>query len=257
MMAAARSHFRTLSFADLDGGVWGAGLDGGARFITLGAAAGAGSLVGPESVDWSEDGTQWRLAGDGFELVITPVEAAPAEGLQAVDARSGGMTKTGCHQLCHVHGRYTLGGVEYTVDCAGARTEGDRGGELRSFDSVRSLSALFTGHQGLTLLACRPRGATGHEHDQLTAAVCENGSCLAVTDPRLSTTYTSDGLPARVSLEFWLGEGDGQYLRRAAGQALAPVATVHANGLEAVLAPFRWRSKGLEGRGVYLLARAR
>jgi hypothetical protein len=257
MMAAARSQFRTLSFADLDGGVWGAGLDGGARFITLGAAAGAGSLVGLESVDWSQDNDQWRLAGDGFELVITPAEAASVEGLPAADASSSGTTKAGCHQLCHVRGQYTLGGVEYAVDCTGARTSADRGGELQSFDSVRSVSALFAGNQGLTLLSCRPRGATGHEHDQLTAAVCENDSCLAVTDPRLSTTYTSDGLPARVSLEFWLGEGEAQYLRRAAGEALAPVAAVHANGLEAVLAPFRWRSRGLEGRGVYLLARSR
>jgi hypothetical protein len=256
MMAASRSPFRTLSFADLDGGVWGAALDGGARFITLGAAAGAGSLIGPDSVDWSEDNEQWRLAGDGFQLVITPADATSVEGLPAADASSRG-TKAGCHELCHVHGRYTLGGVEYMVDCAGARTSDDRGAELQSLDSVRSLSALFEGNQGLSLLSCRPRGATGHEHDQLTAAVCENGSCLAVTDPRLSTTYTSDGLPARVSLELWLGEGEAQYLRRAAGEALAPVAAVHAEDLEAVLAPFRWRSRGLEGRGVYLLARPR
>ena len=255
-MAAARSQFRTLSFADLDGGVWGAALDGGARFITLGAAAGAGSLIGPETVDWSEDNEQWRLAGDGFELVITPAEEATADGLATADASSRG-TKAGLHELCHVHGRYTLGGVEYAVDCPGARTNDDRGAELQSFDSVRSVSALFEGNQGLTLLSCRPRGATGHERDQLTAAVCENGSCVAVTDPRLSTTYTSVGLPARVTLELWLGEGDAQSLRRAAGEALAPVAAVHANGLEAEVAPFRWRSRGLDGRGVYLLARAR
>jgi hypothetical protein len=256
MMAAARSRFRTLSFADLDGGVWGAALDGGARFITLGAAAGAGSLIGPESVDWSEDDEQWRLAGDGFELVITPADEASAEGLPAAEASSRG-TKAECHELCHVHGRYTLGGVEYAVDCPGARTNDDRGAELQSLDSVRSVSALFADNRGLTLLSYRPQGATGHERDQLTAAVCENGSCVAVSDPRLSTTYTSDGLPARVSLEFWLGEGEAQYLRRAAGEALAPVAAVHASGLEAEVAPFRWRSRGLEGRGVYLLARSR
>jgi hypothetical protein len=255
-MAAARSRFRTLSFADLDGGIWGAALDGGARFITLGAAAGAGSLIGPESVDWSDEGEQWRLSGNGFELVITPADEASVEGLPAADESARG-TKAGCHELCQVHGRYTLGGVEYTVDCLGARTNDDRGGELQSFDSVRSVSALFAANQGLTVLSCRPRGAAGHERDQVTAAVCENGSCIAVADPRLSTTYTSDGLPARVSLELWLGEGEAQYLRRAAGEALAPVAAVHANGLEAVLAPFRWRSRGLEGRGVYLLARSR
>jgi hypothetical protein len=256
MMAAARSQFRTLSFSALDGRVWGAALDGGARFITLGAAAGAGSLIGPESVNWSEDNEQWRLAGDGFELMITPADEASVEGLAAADASSRG-TKAGCHELCHVHGRYTLGGVEYTVDCAGARTNDARGAELQSFDSVRSISALFEGNQGLTLLSCRPRGAAGHERDQLTAAVCEHGACVPVADPRLSTTYTSLGLPARVSLELWLGEGEAQYLRRAAGEALAPVAAVHADGLEAEVAPFRWRSRGLEGRGVYLLARSR
>jgi len=252
MTASSRPQLQTLSFAALDGGVWGAALDGGARFITLGTPAGAGSVVGREPVSWSEQSDLWRLTGDGFELLITPADE-PAEAVPD----GGCSAETGAHQLCRVQGSFTLGGVEYAVDCAGARATRDRGAELHSFDSVRVVSALFEGDQGLTLLSCRPRGATGQEQDLLTAAVCEKGSCLPVSDPRLSTTYTSAGQPARVSLELWLGEGEGQYLRRAAGEAVAPAATVEAPGLAARAAAFRWHSRGLEGRGVYLLARSR
>jgi hypothetical protein len=255
MTGTSRPRLQTVSFAALDGGVWGAALDAGARFITLGTPAGAGSVVGHESVSWSEENDLWRLAGDGFELLITPADA-PAEESEAVPA-GGSDAGTSEHQLCHVRGRYTLGGAEYTVDCAGARATGDRGADLDSFESVRVISALFEGNQGLTLLSYRPQRATGHQHDLLTAALCEKGSCLPVSDPRLSTTYTSAGLPARVSLEFWLGEGEGQYLRRAAGEALAPAAALDTPGLEARAAAVRWHSRGLEGRGVYLLARSR
>ena len=255
MTATSRPRLRTVSFAALDGGVWGAALDDGARFITLGTPAGAGSVVGRESVGWSEENDRWRLAGDGFELLITPADA-PAEESEVVPAGDSD-AGTSEHQLCHVRGRYTLGGAEYAVDCAGARATRDRGAALHSFDSVRVISALFEGDQGLTLLSCRPQGATDHQHDLLTAALCEKGSCLPVSDPRLSTTYTSSGLPARVSLEFWLGEREGQYLRRAAGEALTPAAVLDAPGLEARAAAFRWHSRGLEGRGVYLLARSR
>jgi len=246
---------RTVSFAALDGGVWGAALDGGARFMTLGTPAGVGSLVGRESVDWRDENGVWRLAGDGFELLITPADAPAAES-EAVPDGGRSADATG-HQLCHVQGSYTLGGAEYAVDCTGARATRDRGTDREGFDSVRVISALFEGDQALTLLACRPPGARGHEHDLITAAVCEKGSCVPVSDPRLSTTYTSDGLPARVSLELWLGEGEGQHLRRAAGEATAPAAAVEAAGLEARVVACRWHSRGLEGRGVYLLARYR
>jgi hypothetical protein len=248
MTATSPAQVHSVSFAALDGGVWGAALDSGTRFVTLGSPAGAGSVVGRESVSWTEENDLWRLAGDGFELLITPADAS---------AERGSGADTDGHELCHVQGSYTLGGAEYAVDCAGARATRDRGDDLRSLDSVRVISALFEDDYGLTLLSCRPQGATGHEHDLVTGAVCEKGSCLPVSDPRLSTTYTSEGLPARVSLEFWLGEGEEQYLRRAAGESVAPAAALESPDLEARAAGVRWHSRGLAGRGVYLLARSR
>jgi hypothetical protein len=256
MTAGAHPRFRTVSFADPDGHVWGAALDGGPEFIALGTPAGLRSAVGPEAIEWSEEDERWLLTGDGFELLVSPVgeSVAAVQSPPAADASAGG---AGLHQLCHMRGRLSLDGAEQTIDTIGARTDRAPGPGLESLESVRSVSAWFEGNEGLTLLALRPKRADGHDDDLLTAAVFENGSGVPVSDPRLSTTYTSTGLPARASLELWLGDGETQSLRRAAGEAAGPAAEVQQDGLEARVELFRWHSKGLEGRGVYLLARPR
>ena len=243
MTATAHAPFRTVSFAAPNGGVWGAAIEGGLRCVAFGAPAGTLSAIGPESIDWIEEEDQWQLAGEGFELLISPAAAGcSADG-------------TAVHQLCHVRGHVSLDGAEQTVDCPGGRSTTDRALEIQRVDSVRSVSAWFEGEQGLTLLAVRPHGAPGHERDLLSAAVFEGGSCIPVSDPRLSTTYASDGLPARASLELWLGESETQQLRRAAGEALGPFASALADGLQLRAQPFRWPSKAPEGHGVYLLVR--
>ena len=79
---------------------------------------------------------------------------------------------------------------------------------------------------------------------------------MPVTEPRLSSTYTADGVPARVGLELWLGEEEGeQYPRRAAGEAIGRAAVSDDPPLRSELV--RWRMRGREGLGVYDLLRAR
>jgi hypothetical protein len=147
-------------------------------------------------------------------------------------------------------------GEERIVDCAGERSR--RLGTLdgKRFQSLRAVSAWFGDEVGLAVLAARPRRARGHDSELLAGTMFEAGVPVPVTEPRLSTTYTADGVPARVGLELWFGEEEGeQYARRAAGEAIGRAAGCEDPSLRSEVV--RWRMRGREGIGVYDLLRAR
>jgi hypothetical protein len=89
----------------------------------------------------------------------------------------------------------------------------------------------------------------------VTAAVLDPQGTAAVADPRFSTTYTAAGKPLRASFELWLGQAEEEFPRRAAGEAVGPAASLHVAGMDVRAALFRWHSRGLDGAGVYILAR--
>jgi hypothetical protein len=124
----------------------------------------------------------------------------------------------------------------------------------KRFESLRVVSAWFGGENGLAVLAARPRRARGHDGELLAAVMVEGGVPVPVTDPRLSTTYSADGVPARVGLELWFGEGDDEHARRAAGEAIGRSAVCNELSLRSEL--LRCRMRGREGIGVYDLVRA-
>ena len=107
------------------------------------------------------------------------------------------------------------------------------------------------------MLALRPRKTRGHSRDAITAVVLDPEHPAPVTDPRLSTTYTASGVPARAGLELWIAtdEEEEHHLLRAAGEATGAGARAIEHGLELWAGPFRWHSRGQDGAGVYLMAR--
>lgn len=113
----------------------------------------------------------------------------------------------------------------------------------------------FEDGQALALLAVRPQGRGAQEDERLTATVFDPEGPLSSEEPRLSTTYDSEGLPARAGLELWIGDGEEQYPRRAAAEASGPGARLDVDGVALQARPFRCHSRGLDGPGVYLLAR--
>lgn len=291
MSTLTASGVRTVAFGDLESGVWGAAWGAVEPFVTVGIidfgsasavpemdidspAFGASTRIGGSAafgastgidgsaafgastrIDGSAPNEDWRLSGPGIELTVSPA-GEPATGPGAHDF----------DQLCRVQGRFVLGGAEHAVDSGGRR--GSRAGlDLSELESIRDVSAWFDPGEGLALTALRPRGAEGHDRDQVSAAVFEPTGAVSVADPRLSTTYTADGLPVRVSLELWLDQDPDveQYPRRAAGEALAAraasadgeprSATDSEPNVQAQ--PLRCHSRGHEGAGVYLLVRPR
>lgn len=248
---------RTVAFGEAETGIWGSAWDlgGDSAFTAAGAPGAAAALDPPARIELSEDEAgAWWLASDEFEL----------EGLPEGEAAR---LPDGFDQLVRVQGRLRAGGADYEIDCLGTRTSRD-GLELSRFESIRGTSAWFGPDLGLVVLAGRPGGATGHDHDLITASLFEGGRSPTIEDPRLSTTYAEDGTPARASVELWLqpdepdapeGEQDPHELRprRAAGESIGPVAS-HSNGqLEGHASLFRWHYEGREGPGVYVLARPR
>jgi hypothetical protein len=58
-----------------------------------------------------------------------------------------------------------------------------------------------------------------------------------------------------MGLELWVGDGDEQFPRRAAGEALGPGEELSAGAMTVRILPLRCHSAGHDGPGVYLLAR--
>jgi hypothetical protein len=262
-VTATAHALRRFAFGDLDEGTWGtAWLPSvqGAGIVALGAAGESRSLAA--ELEGTSDSAEWHLEAEGASLIVSP------EGEAVGTPQEGGIE--GFDQLCRVRGRIRLGGSEQSAEALGCR--GLRAGSIDGdqFESIREVSAWFEPDQGMVLTALRPRGSRGHDADVVTAAILGERAAT-VGDPRLSTTYTAQGRPARAGLELWLsadeeaqeqeaatGEAppeDRRYPRRASGQAVGARVELGAEGLQAQAELFRWHSQGLEGAGVYLLAR--
>jgi hypothetical protein len=256
--ATATDGLQTLAFGQLEAGLWGCVVaDGGQGIAALGSLSPANSATATCAVTiaGASDSEEWTIAGRapdpaGLHISLTVAAASPAATAAVLP---------GFEQLCHVRGRAVLDdGTERAIDFLGLRAV--RGGlDVSQVDSVREVSAWFEPDEGLSLTAVRPRGVRGHDRDTLTAAVFDAEGVSEVEDPRLSTTYGRDALPLRAGLELWLAATEGEeqpYPRRAAADALGAGTRLSHAGLDVQARPLHWRSRGLEGAGLYLLARA-
>jgi hypothetical protein len=250
----ATAELQTLAFGRLDAGVWGcAWIDGTAGVAALGrlgpAENGSDGQTGPVTVTGSAEGEDWVITGSGdLRLSLTVTATSTAASSAALP---------GFEQLCRVRGHATLGD-DREIDCLGVRAV-RTGLDLAQLDSLREVSAWFEPGEGLSLTAVRPRGVRGHDRDAVAAAVFDADGVSDVEDPRLSTTYGRDALPLRAGLELWLAaetDEEQHYPRRAAGGAHGAGVRLKHAGLELQARPLRWTSRGLEGTGVYVLARA-
>jgi hypothetical protein len=244
---------RAVAFGDQRAGVWGAALSAHPDLPSFAMLATKPAVVVPVEVmaDSSREG-EWRIAGEGVTLTVA------AEEVRADDSNPD------FDQLVTVRG-LLQGDQVREVDCRGCRSERAGAVEPGRFALVRDACAWFGPGDGFALVAVRPRRASGHGDERVSATVFSAGHALAVAEPRLSTAYTEEGQPLRATLELWLSDDDSaepgqeavQYPRRAAGVASGPPATHEFADLALGIQPFRWRAEGREGAGIYLLARAR
>jgi hypothetical protein len=259
MSAVAAAPLRLVAFGDLEGTVWGAAVDASEPAIVFGTAAASEAVAGAEHIQFLVEGDRWHLTGPGFDLLVSAPEpladAAPsASSAAAAPLAEPAPNGIGGDELCAITGTVTVSGSEQTIDCLGTRST-DPDFERDGLDSLRSVAGWFGPHRGLTLRALRPRRGRGQEEDRIAASLFEPEGRIDVDEPRLSTTYGSADRPARTSLELWIGAGEEQYPRRAAAEALGEGGAAKGDRLSLQVTPLRCHASGLEGAGVYLLAR--
>lgn len=242
MTASGSDQLRTFAFGDLDTGVWG-----------IAAAWSGGAVASFASEITAEEGDEESfLAADGLELRFVPLGAAAALG----PARAGIRASA---QVCTVDGAIRRDGAEQDVACLGIR--GAASMPLAPAGSARTACGWFGPEYAVAVTALRPDGARGHDADTLAAAILDEGTALAIDEPRLSTTYDGAGVPARCGLEVWLEdlevEGEEprpQYPRRFAGEATGEHTRVSAPGVTLDAQLFAWHARGTDGAGVYVVA---
>lgn len=246
---------RAVAFGDLRGDTWGAAWSPHPdlpSFAVLGPEPGA--LLPAEISSGPSKEDEWRIAGEGLELIVVP-ESPPADDATAID------------QLATVRGRLR-GQHAREVESPGCRSERADALERGRFQLFRDVCAWLGPGEGFALVAIRPRRGSGHGDERVSATVFSAGHAVAVADPRLSTTYGEEGDPIRATLEMWLAGDDDEpddseqeeavhYPRRASGEALNPGVAHDVGQLAVRVQPFRWRAQGRNGAGIYLLARAR
>lgn len=223
-------------FGDRDADVWGVLVGGDTPMLAVAELTAADVGLQPASVDL-EDGEIWTLSAPGCALRVERADPVA-------------MTASGDHGLepCRVSGAATVEGAEREFDVGGIRITGFG---LDRSESLRLFASWFPAGHEVALLAARPKGAKGHDHDSV-AVVARGEEHPLVVDPRLSTTYDQDGRPRRVGVELWLGEDEDGDLwpRRVAGMATG--SRVGHAGLSAHA--FECASRGETGAGIYVLA---
>ena len=250
---------RAIAFGDLDTGTWGLSWlpePGGPARLAV-RRGGGSQLVEGVLETANEDDAPWRVEADGASLSFTPTGPPVQGGSEAVGVQT-------LDQLCEVTGRLALGEEEAELRSLGWRSSVQGGADYASLDSFRFLAGWLDPHQGFSLLALRPRKARGHDADMVAAAVIDDPSLPRIDDPRLSTTYTESGRPARAGLELWFEEKDEEdaenahhYPRRAAGEEVGDGLGWDQDGFALSASLLRWHSHGGEGPGVYVLGRSR
>jgi hypothetical protein len=253
----------TLSFADRDAGFFGlarAGVSGGQGSalavlfagrepvsvvaeggIDLGGDADWDELVLPPlTVRTLEPHARWQVvlgADPGFELEF---EAASA--VAELD-ELGGMA--GHERVCRVRG--TAAGRP--IDCLGQRGRSWGAADWSRIALTRSLGAWLEEGQSVVYSAVRPAGAENHAEEERFGALLDAEGAIAMSDPRVSTTYDGDGHQRRAGLELWVG-GEDDYPRRGGGSVLCG-SSVELGQLRLDCAFFGWTLDGREGVGRY------
>ncbi len=230
-------------FSDPEAAVWGVAMGGEAPLVTIGSLEAEASPEPDAPLQVQATTPKWALSWAGSDLTISPTQ--PDAATEGID---------GNLQLCRVSGAVTLGGVVREIDCAGVRARPIASGR---FDSSRLLAAWFPGGAGVALLAIRPAGTKGHERDSVLAAVSGETEPATIFDPRLSTTYSSDGTPRRVGVELWLGESEDADLhsRRFAGSSAQSVLTLRSAGVRIDGYALDCQAADASGPGVFLIVR--
>ncbi|HEX5911434.1 MAG TPA: hypothetical protein VFY44_13150 [Thermoleophilaceae bacterium] len=187
---------------------------------------------GPE-IEPTRKGWQARL-GQDFDVKLEPV-AEPAVLGPDVTVH-----------VCQVSGR--IGGQK--ARCLGTVAQTHSAPAWDELDALRSVAAVFDTDNAFLAVARRPRGAVGHDAEEVSAWLLSEGEVLDLDQARLSTVYDGNGRQRSAGLELWVSGQD--FPMRGSGTVVAGT-SLALEGLEVHAAAFRWRMEDREGAGAYEL----
>jgi hypothetical protein len=189
--------------------------------------------------------------GGGFRLEFSAASEPMELGADSAASRASGLL--GYEQLCRVDGEARLNGSGRRLSCLGQRGHGWGPSPWERIELARTVSAWMEGPRGVALSAVRPAGVATHGDEAVTAFLVEPAEGLAtpvsVAEPRLSTTYDSEGRQRRAGLELWIRDDD-ELPRRLAGEAACGTSLQLAD-LQLACSFFHWRMEGRSGVGRY------
>jgi hypothetical protein len=180
----------------------------------------------------SEAGEGWRMELHArLDLSFEPL----AEAAEIGGARI---------RLCKVEGM----AAGSQVSCLGMATQTLDAPDWSELDAFREIAIAVDTEHALFAVSARPRGAQGHNEEQVQAALIYEGVAVYVEEARLSTVYDATGRQQSAGLELWLEQEDVP--RRASGVAVAG-STLELPGLTVNAGIFDWRMEGRPGSGLY------
>jgi hypothetical protein len=290
-LSPGQSDAVTLAFSDAEADVCGVArigraLDGDGDVVTSGLAilfAGGqpvsvraeGGVPEGEGVGWGEAEAAgvwtevvdplraWRFHYDdedsqhAFLLDVEAVSVPASLGRDAPAGKLGGME--GYDQLVRVTGTVTVGGSRRTFSGRGQRGHSWGAPDWDKLALARTVGVWLEGDAGVTLTAVRGAKASSHADEAIHAVLLgrdgetDTPTSLLVADPRISTTYDSEGRQRHTGLELYETD-ESPYARRAAGE-VACGTTLDLGRLRLDCAFFTWRMEGRSGVGRYDILR--
>ncbi len=210
------------------------GLHGSARTGATLLFEGSESKVLPQGPEIERCPGGWRAQLEGsFSLELAALgDAAVLDGVSA--------------HLCEVSG--VVGTTQ--VRCLGTVGETRKPPAWDQLEALRSVSAVFDREHAFLATARRPRGAAGHDAEDVAAWLLHDGRSLTIEDARLSTVYDGAGRQRSAGFELWIAGED--FPRRISG-TVAAGSSLQLEGVNVHAAIFRWRMEDREGAGAYEL----
>jgi hypothetical protein len=191
----------------------------------------------------------------GFSLDLSAVSAAAQLEAGLPAGKLGGME--GYDQLVRVSGTVVVDGTTRKFRGRGQRGHSWGAPDWDKLSLARTLGVWLEDDRGVTMTAVRSAKASSHADEAIHAVMLapagedDDGASVAtvIADPRISTTYDSEGRQRHAGLELYVTE-DAAYARRAAGE-VACGTTLDLGRLRLDCAFFTWRMEGRAGVGRY------
>jgi hypothetical protein len=189
-----------------------------------------------------DPGGSMRVEGNGRSLAV---RSAPRYEPPALDEAEHAAAAL-------LSGEAQLEGPRRKLDGFGHLTRWRQDPPWPDNELVRHLAGAFEDGSLLVAGSARPRGAAGHDDEEIVAWLLDpEGGLEGFDEPLVSTQYDADGLPTRAGLELW-GADEERPARRAAAIGIAAASTTIGDWrLDGAFV--RWSFEGRTGFGSYLI----